>query len=135
MFYAPLGRDVVEAIDAVDSRFITATVCPVIAGDKTKLAKLRALLCIDSPRMARRLAAQQFKSRTAQTAEDEAMSEVTRDCARLVLRDLPQVRGMAYLVGEEDGAARGEGRPRRRGRNSGRGSLETLPTNGQGEGS
>lgn len=107
MFFVPLGKDIVEAIDAVDANFIAATLCPVSAGGKSKklaLEQLRVLLCIDSPHLLRRLAANELKSRTMQMTEDGRLSEVTREGARRVLRDLPQVRGMAYLVGEEDGA-------------------------------
>ena len=105
MYLAPLGKNVTEAIDALDARFIAQTVCPVFATDKEKLAKLRALLHIDSPRLARCVAAHQFKSRTAETVADESLPPVTRERARRVLKDLPMVPGFEEQVGKKDESA------------------------------
>lgn len=75
----------IDAVDAVDARFISVTICPVDAADMRELSKLQALLFIDPPRLARRITAHQFMARTTKTAEDKALPSVKRKRARLVL--------------------------------------------------
>lgn len=96
-----MGRKVVEAIDAVDVSFIAATLCPVDAADKRKLLKAAGFPVHRPPRLTRCVTAHQFKARTTQTAENEALPAVTRKRAKIVLFDFPNVQVFSNLFGEE----------------------------------
>lgn len=101
--YGPISREVENAIDVVDARFIKTTTCLVGADDKRKLEKLRALLSIESSRMLRLISAHQIKSRTTQTEREDFLSGTTREGERSTSPDkIPGMRGLGERADQRE---------------------------------
>lgn len=89
-----------KSIDTVDAIFISKTVFPVISTDKRELAKLRALLRIDSHLLVRQIEAQKLLARKDATEKYTTLRDVVRQRARTVQDNLPRVKGFVEQVGE-----------------------------------
>lgn len=102
-FLVPMDLELERAIDAVDAEFVSEVLSAcTLKGKNGTLAKARALLRLDSPRLVRQIKAHQFVASVRAVVLDESLPADIREKARLTIQELPYVRGLGELVEDLD---------------------------------
>ena len=102
-FFVPMTAAVQRNLDWLDAGFISTFLTAVsIRSARATILIARALLRMDSPRLAQKVRANEFVAQLVRTSGDESLPEHIRERARRIRKTLPEVPHLGDLVPDLD---------------------------------